>query len=213
VPIGADRLTLDPCEVTTYVAFLRAVNVGGKGLLRMADLVDACGAAGCRNVRTFQAAGNVIFEASPARLPAIARRMQQRITALLGAEAGLTIRTATELHAILRTAPFGELTADRALKLYVVFLCAPPRAKVVFPFSNATEALEAIGGRPREVFVVSRRKPRGLFYGFPNAFVEDAVGVPATSRSWSTVARIVAKIEAAGSLRETRPTSRMRQRA
>jgi uncharacterized protein (DUF1697 family) len=198
--------------MTTYVAFLRAVNVGGKGLLRMTDLVEACTAAGGRHVRTFQAAGNVIFEAPPTRAAAVARRLQRQVSALLGAEAGVTIRSVAELGAILRAAPFGALTADRALKLYVVFLFAPPRARVAFPFRNAKEALEAIGGRTREVFVVSRRKPRGLFYGFPNAFVEEAVGVPATSRNWSTVSRIVAKIDAAGSLRETRPTLRSRTR-
>jgi hypothetical protein len=29
-------------------------------------------------------------------------------------------------------------------------------------------------------------------FGFPNAFVEAALGVPATSRNWSTVTRVVA---------------------
>src|SRR5687767_13534603 len=136
----------------TYVAFLRAVNVGGKGLLRMTDLVEACGAAGCRNVRTFQAAGNVIFEASAARLPAITRRMQQQVSALMGGDAGVTIRSDVELRSILRAAPFGALTSDRTLKLYVVFLFAPPRVKVTFPFSKQKEALEAIGARKTEVF-------------------------------------------------------------
>ena len=187
----------------TYVAFLRAVNVGGKGLLRMTDLVEACGAAGCRNVRTVQAAGNVIFDAPPVRLPAIIRRMQQHVSALLGAPADITIRSVEDLQAILRAAPFGELAADRALKLYVVFLFAPPRAKLTCPFANAKEALEAIGARKSEVFVVSRRKPRGLMYGFPNAFVEGAAGVPATSRNWSTVAKIVDKVARAQQVRST----------
>jgi len=182
----------------TYVAFLRAVNVGGKGLVRMTALATACGAAGCRNVRTFQAAGNVIFDASPSRLPAVARRMQRHVSAALDAEATLTIRSVGELRAILDAAPFGDLIGDRTVKLYVVFLCAPARRRVVYPMRNDREALEAIGARQTEVFVVSRRKPRGMMYGFPNAFVEDAVGVPATSRNWSTVAKMVAKIEAAG---------------
>ena len=177
----------------TYVAFLRAVNVGGKGLLRMADLVDACAAAGCRDVRTFQAAGNVLFDAPPTRVPAIARRMRQHIGARLGTDAALTIRSVDQLQAILRARPFGARTADRALKLYVVFLFEPPRRRVRYPFTSEQEALEAIGARPTEVYVVSRRKPRGLLYGFPNAFVEAAVGVAATSRNWSTVTKLVEK--------------------
>jgi uncharacterized protein (DUF1697 family) len=176
----------------TYVAFLRAVIVGGRGVLRMTDVVGACRAAGCRDVRTFQAAGNVIFEASPRRVAAVARRMQQQISALLGADAGVTVRSGDELRSIVRQAPFASLMPDRGLKLYVVLLLAPARRKPAYPFTNEKEALEAIGARATEVFVVSRRKPRGMMYGFPNAFVEHALGVPATSRNWSTVTRIVA---------------------
>jgi uncharacterized protein (DUF1697 family) len=46
----------------SYVAFLRAVNVGGTGKLPMATLKamgDACGFA---NARTFIASGNLLFE-------------------------------------------------------------------------------------------------------------------------------------------------------
>jgi hypothetical protein len=52
------------------------------------------------------------------------------------------------------------------------------------------EALEAIRITAREVLLVSRRKPNG-FFGFSNAFVEQRVGVSATSRNWSTVIKLV----------------------
>ena len=41
----------------------------------------------------------------------------------------------------------------------------------------------------REVFIVSRRKKNG-FFGFPNAFIEQELGVSVTSRNWSTVTKI-----------------------
>jgi uncharacterized protein (DUF1697 family) len=52
------------------------------------------------------------------------------------------------------------------------------------------EALEVIAIGDREVFVLSRRKKNG-FFGFPNAFIEQELGVAATSRNWNTVTRIV----------------------
>ena len=52
------------------------------------------------------------------------------------------------------------------------------------------ERVEAIAMTDREVFIVSRRKKNG-FYGFPNNFIEKELGVPATTRNWSTVTRIV----------------------
>jgi len=48
--------------VTTYVALLRAVNVGGTGKLPMAALKAMCETIGCTNVRTYIASGNVVFD-------------------------------------------------------------------------------------------------------------------------------------------------------
>jgi uncharacterized protein (DUF1697 family) len=56
---------------------------------------------------------------------------------------------------------------------------------------SAKEALEAIEMKSREVFIVSRRKQNG-FYGFPNNFIEQELGVSATTRNWSTLTRLVA---------------------
>ena len=36
--------------------------------------------------------------------------------------------------------------------------------------------------RDREVYIISRRKTNG-FFGFPNNFIEERLGVPATSRN------------------------------
>ena len=44
-----------------YLALLRGVNVGGKGMIRMAELRDALAAAGLSDVRTYIQSGNVIF--------------------------------------------------------------------------------------------------------------------------------------------------------
>jgi uncharacterized protein (DUF1697 family) len=43
--------------------------------------------------------------------------------------------------------------------------------------------------------LISGRKPNG-FYGFPNAFVETAFRVAATTRNWSTVTRLAKLLEA-----------------
>lgn len=49
--------------MASHLAFLRAVNVGGTDLVKTADLQAAFTATGCRNVRTFLASGNVVFDA------------------------------------------------------------------------------------------------------------------------------------------------------
>jgi uncharacterized protein (DUF1697 family) len=47
--------------MTTYIALLRAVNVGGTGKLPMAELKAMCIEMGFANVQTYIASGNVVF--------------------------------------------------------------------------------------------------------------------------------------------------------
>ena len=47
--------------MTAYVAFLRAVNVGGKNKVPMAKLRDALTDAGLEEVATVLQSGNVVF--------------------------------------------------------------------------------------------------------------------------------------------------------
>ena len=47
--------------MTNYVAFLRAVNVGGTGKLSMHDLRKMCIELGLAHVQTYIASGNVVF--------------------------------------------------------------------------------------------------------------------------------------------------------
>jgi uncharacterized protein (DUF1697 family) len=48
--------------MSTYIALLRAVNVGGTGKLPMADLKALCAELGYRRIETFIASGNVVFD-------------------------------------------------------------------------------------------------------------------------------------------------------
>lgn len=172
----------------THVAFLRAINVGGTGLVKMADLQKAFTAAGCRNVRTVIASGNVLFEC--ASLEAVRPRILKKVGALLGTEPVIVFRTMRQLEAAVNAAPFGSLADDRAVKIYVMFMAGRVSPKPTFPMALAKERLEAIGMHASDVLIVSRRKPNG-WYGFPGTWIEKALGVAATGRSWSTVAKIV----------------------
>jgi uncharacterized protein (DUF1697 family) len=86
--------------------------------------------------------------------------------------------------------PFGALTRDKAIKLYVVFLARRPKQVPALPLRFEKEGLELVAASGREVYVVSRRKPGSPMYGFPNQFVERTLGVPATSRNWNTVVKV-----------------------
>jgi uncharacterized protein (DUF1697 family) len=173
---------------TTHVALLRAVNVGGRGVVKMTDLRDAFAGAGCANVRTFIASGNVVFDARGAKPQGLFTRIRAAARDLLGAEPGICFRTLEEIDEVVAFNPFGKLTADKALKLYVAFLDRAPASAPALPFAAPKELCEITACRPREMFVVSRRKPNGM-YGFPNGVIE-SFGVVSTTRNWNTVTKL-----------------------
>jgi uncharacterized protein (DUF1697 family) len=173
--------------VSTYIAFLRAVNVAGHAVVKMDALRGAFTAAGCRNVRSFIQSGNVVFESSASEAVAL-RNLRSEIRGLLGQEPGIFLRTLKEIAQLVESDPFKDFKAQRDVKLYVTFLPEKPRVMPQFPLLLPKEGLEAFAMRGHEVFIVSRPNPRG-FTG--NNFIEKELQVSATSRNWNTITKIV----------------------
>jgi len=172
----------------TQVAFLRAVNVGGKGVVTMADVRAAFEAAGCREVRTLGHAGNVLFISGCRSLSTQQKKIATTMHRLMGTRTDMCFRQLDQIVKLAAANPFGALISDRSIKLYVTFMDREPARRPKLPILVAKEALELTAVRGTEAFIVSRRKPNGM-YGFPNAIVE-ALGVVATTRNWNTVMKL-----------------------
>ena len=173
------------------MALLRAVNVGGKGLVKKDALRDAFARAGGHNVSTFIASGNVLFDAEPARVEAIVASARRRLRSVLGAEPVVMVRSARDMAALLRRGPFAGADVPKIIKRYILFLAGAPARRPRLPITQPSEELDLVHVAGRDCWVVSRRKPSGM-YGFPGIFVEAQLGVASTARSWSTVTKLAA---------------------
>jgi len=180
----------------TYIAFLRAINVGGHATVKMTDVRDAFVAAGCRNVRSVIQSGNVIFDAPASGRTALETRICQRLAALIGKDPGVCVRTARELESVAEAGPFRKFSGAPDVKLYVAFLSGKPQRSPRLPLRDETEALEVFAAGGRDVIIISRTAKNGL-YGSPYGIVEKTFGVAATIRNLNTVSRIAALIAAA----------------
>jgi uncharacterized protein (DUF1697 family) len=141
--------------------------------------------AGLKNVRTFQQAGNVVFETA-SKNPAL--KIEKLLSEFFNGDLKAIIFTVPELAQIVKKDPFKGAQGD--VMLCVVFLFDEPVTVPKLPFRSTTENLELIAVRDRAAFVVARRKKSGWF-GFPNNFVEKQLGVTATTRQWSTVKKLI----------------------
>jgi uncharacterized protein (DUF1697 family) len=163
--------------MTTYVALLRAVNVGGTGKLPMATLKAMCGEAGFTQVETYIASGNVVLgsKAKPARIKAA---LEARLQAHFGKAAGVIVRSAAEMAAVVAANPFAK--ADPR-KTAVLFLDAkPPR-----------DALAHATGQRDEEMALGECE---IFVHYPSGMGRSKLRIPAaakgTARNMNTVAKL-----------------------
>jgi uncharacterized protein (DUF1697 family) len=177
-------------SVSSYIAIMRAINVPGHGRVMMSDVRDAFATAGCSKIGTFIQSGNIVFESSAREVAGVIRKVTRALRTALNEEPVILLRTPGQIQALIGRAPFVAVQAELGIKLYVAFLSKAPRHKPKLPVVSRQEALELVGIRDREAFIVSRRKKNG-FFGIPNTFVEKELGVCATCRNWSTITKIV----------------------
>ncbi len=176
--------------MTGYVAFLRGINVGGRGVLKMQELARMFASAGCEKVKTYIQSGNVVFEARAGDLDRLHRKIEKRLRDHLGVEVKVMLRTSREIENLVSLDPFERAGRDPKVKRYVAFLYGKPHSRPVLPLISAKEGIEVFLVKNLEAFSLSR-EVKGR-YGFPNNFIEKQLGVPATTRNWNTVGKIAA---------------------
>jgi uncharacterized protein (DUF1697 family) len=110
--------------MTTYVALLRAVNVGGAGKLPMADLRAKAVALGFANVRTFIASGNLLFE-SALDEGTVKAMIEARLADYAGKRVPVLVRSAAEMAAVVAADPFPQAHGSRHMVFFYDTAPAP----------------------------------------------------------------------------------------
>jgi|CXWL01.1.fsa_nt_gi uncharacterized protein (DUF1697 family) len=133
--------------MTSYVALLRAVNVGGTGKLAMADLRAMCTALGWANVRTFIASGNVLFDTDGCEAE-VKAALEARLESHAGKRVPVLVRTGAELAAIVAANPFAQAHGSRHL---VFFMDNPPAPDLIAQCRDINGEVLALGTRELHV--------------------------------------------------------------
>ena len=171
---GKDALMTN---LRAYVALLRAVNVGGTGKLPMRDLAAMCEDAGFTRVRTYIASGNVVF-VSKLDEEGVKTALEKRLAAYAGKPAGVLVRTASEIAAVLDANPFADRAGNRVV---AIFLDRNPPA----------DALNAVKNREDEVLALGARE---IYVAYTEGMADSRLSIPAakagTARNMNTVAKL-----------------------
>src|SRR4051812_13203468 len=104
--------------MTAFIAFLRAVNVGGTGKLLMSDLKAFCEEAGFERVRTYIASGNVVFQGDGPEAEVKGAR-GARLLAYAGKPVGVAVRPLREMQGVLAATPFPDRAPNRTVAIFL----------------------------------------------------------------------------------------------
>jgi uncharacterized protein (DUF1697 family) len=185
-------------RLTRFVALLRAVNVGGTGKIRMADLLALCGDLGFADAATFLQSGNVVFSARGSD-KAVAKKLADAIEDSHGFRPAVIVRTADELAEVIAQNPFPEAAKTEPNRLLVSFLAGPPAEDATVRIAAVKVDREKLHLAGRELYVHYADGGMGTSK-VTNVVLERALGVQATARNWNTVGKLLVlarKIEGA----------------
>lgn len=94
--------------MTTYIGLLRGINVGGRAIVKMADLRQWLEEMGLEDVRTLLQSGNFVFRAKPEARDEIEARLEKELESRTGRKILVYIRTLKEWDAAIKANPFSE---------------------------------------------------------------------------------------------------------
>jgi uncharacterized protein (DUF1697 family) len=173
-----------------FIAFLRAINVGGH-VVTMAELRALFEALGFKNVETFIASGNVIFESRATDTGAMERQIEGRLLKALGYEVVTFVRTDAEVAAIARYRPFKAPQVQSAGAFCVGFLAEPLAAEGRKSLMALKTDIDDFHVNSREVYWLCRTRQSEST--FSNVRFEKLTKARVTFRGVNTVAKLATK--------------------
>ncbi|MES1201485.1 MAG: DUF1697 domain-containing protein [Pseudomonadota bacterium] len=166
--------------MTLQAALLRGVNLGGRKVI-MTELKAVCEGAGCTDVKTLLASGNVVLN-SKLKDEALEKKLEAAILKGLGLKTDVFVRTHAELEAIIAANPFKTFAKKDPSRFVCYFLRAP--------FTAAEDAAMEASKRNEEW------KPgKGCLYvTYPDGQADTKLKLPklGTARNWNTVTKLAA---------------------
>jgi len=169
-----------------WIALLRGINVGGKNILPMAELVQGLRSLQLDSVKTYIQSGNAVFRASIEMAQRLDAEIADMIEDRHGFRPRVLVLSADDLAAAVASNPFPEAEGNPKT-LHLSFLAANPSEPDLESLAEAAA--------PNERFCLTGRifylhAPDGIGRSKLATKVEHLLGVATTARNWRTVNKL-----------------------
>jgi uncharacterized protein (DUF1697 family) len=180
--------------MTTYLALLRGINVGGKNLIRMPALKACFEENGFEDVSTYIQSGNVLFSTS-GRAAELTDRIEAMLAEAFDYVPTVVVRSQRQMQGVVAGAPKGFGTQPAKYRYDAIFLKEPLSAKTALeavPTNPAVDAAHAGTG----VLYFSRLTAKATASRL-NRIVSSPIYASVTIRNWKTTTKLLSLMEAA----------------
>ena len=182
----------------TFIALLRAVNVGGRRVVAMSDLRALVAGLGFDAPQSLLQSGNLVFRGRESSAASLERALEDAARIRLGLRTGFHVRTGKEWSRVLARNPFPRAAECDPGHLHVLFMKEAPAASCIEALRAAITGRETVAGDGRHVYAVY---PDGVGRSkLTTALIEKALGMPVTMRNWNTVSKLGALADAISSV-------------
>jgi uncharacterized protein (DUF1697 family) len=170
-----------------YVALLRGINLGGKTMMKMADLKAEFEELGFENVATYINSGNVAFDAAKTAENKLIHKIESAIEARFGRSVHVMVREQKDIERILKNNPFhGQYESHK--HMHVLFLKDEMPKEKEEQLQAAALPGERYEIRGREIYNLLPSGVAGSL--LTKGFFEKKPRVPYTGRNWRTVEKL-----------------------
>ncbi|WP_326534744.1 DUF1697 domain-containing protein [Pseudorhodoferax sp.] len=177
----------------TVVAFLRAINVGGR-FIRMAELARHFEALGLEAVSTYINSGNVLFTSRARNLARLETVMEEGLAPLLGFRSEVFLRRPDEVHAVAATAAAHRRRVAASGEVNVAFLARPLAAEQVSALQGLRTDLDDFAHDGREIYWLCKGSQTQST--FSNAVLERRLRLRCTFRRVNMLEKLSAQLKA-----------------
>lgn len=181
--------------MTSYVALLSGINVGGKNLIRMPALKACFEANGFEDVATYIQSGNVLFTAPATPAAELTRRIEAMLAEAFDYVPTVVVRNRKQMRTIVDRAPKGFGSEPTKYRYDVIFLKEPLTARAAMqhvPTNPAVDTAHAGTG----VLYFSRLEANATQSRL-NKIVSSPIYPSVTIRNWNTTTKLLSMMESA----------------
>ena len=170
-----------------FVAFLRAINVGGTMVIKMDELKRLFESVPLEQVATYIQSGNVIFESREKDARLLETRIERHLDEALGTRVEVFVRSMPEIVGLAAQKLFKPGVGDT---LHIVFLHEVPDKQAARAVLAQNSKADEFAVKGREVYNLRHDRDQSVF---TNNFIEKILKAAATTRNWNTICKIAEK--------------------